>query len=60
MKNIDNNLKRIVPKKAVKIIVEREFVGKQSISDAFIPIIYEDIRSSVEQNPTFDKDDNIA
>lgn len=37
-----------------KIIVERKFVGTQSVSDAFIPIIYEDLLKKLEQHRTLD------
>lgn len=46
--------KRIVPKGKVQIIVKREFVGEKSLTDAFIPIIYEDIRKKLETGDTFD------
>lgn len=52
--------KKIVPKTPVKIIVSREFVGDKSISEVFIPTIYEDIRRTVEQSDTFDTADRIA
>ncbi len=49
-----NKKKRIVPKGKVQIIVKREFVGEKSLTDVFIPIIYDDIRKKLENGDTFD------
>jgi hypothetical protein len=46
--------KRITPTKGVKIIINREFVGTQSIDDAFVPIIYDDIKKRLDTKCTFD------
>ena len=43
----------------VRIIVRREFVGTQTLTEAFIPVIYDDIRSQVEAD-TFDREEKIA
>lgn len=48
--------KRITPKNGVQIIVDREFIGEQSLSEAFIPILYDDLRKTLEENRTLDKD----
>lgn len=55
MNNTENTKKkRIVPKGKVQIIVKREFVGEKSLTDVFIPVIYEDIRKKLETGDTFD------
>lgn len=46
--------KRIVPKAPVRIVVKREFVGDKSVTDALLPIIYDDIRKQLEDSDTFD------
>ena len=46
--------KRIVAPNGVKIIINREFIGMQSIEDALIPIIYEDIKKQIDNAHTFD------
>ncbi|XBX05568.1 stage II sporulation protein R [Enterocloster clostridioformis] len=40
----------------VQMIVSREYVGTQTVAEAFIPIISEDIRKSITENDTFDND----
>lgn len=42
------------PRTPVRIVVGQEFVGDKSISEAFIPVIVEDIRRKAEQARTFD------
>lgn len=46
--------KRITPKAPVQMVVKHEFVGTQTVIDAFIPIIYEDIRRTVTEVDTLD------
>lgn len=41
-------------KAPVQMVVRHEFVGTQTITDAFIPIIYEDIRREITEAGTFD------
>lgn len=48
--------KRITPTNGVKIIVDREFIGEQSLSEVFIPILYDDLRKTLEDNRTLDND----
>ncbi|WP_270387963.1 stage II sporulation protein R, partial [Blautia hansenii] len=48
--------KRIVPKAPVQMIVSREYVGTQTVTEAFIPIISEDIRKKIAEGDTFDKE----
>ena len=36
--------KRIVPKGQVQMIISREYIGTQTVAEAFVPIISEDIR----------------
>lgn len=50
----DKKKKRIVPKVPVKIIIRREYIGTQTVVEAFIPIIYEDIRKSIKPD-SFDR-----
>lgn len=59
-KIIPEKKKRITAKKPVRVIVNREFVGTQTIPEAFIPIIYEDIRKSAAKADTLDTEDFIA
>ena len=48
--------KRIVPKAPVQMIVSREYVGTQTVAEAFIPIISEDIRRKIAEDDTFDNE----
>ena len=43
--------KRIVPKAPVQMIISREYVGTQTVTEAFIPIISEDIRKKISISP---------
>ena len=53
-KTANKKRKRIVPKAKVQVIISREYVGTQTVAEAFIPIISEDIRKSITGNDTFD------
>ena len=53
-KRSEKKRNRISPKAPVQMVVRREFVGTQTITDAFIPIIYEDIRREITEADTFD------
>ena len=55
-KNANKQRKRIVAREPVQMIVSREYVGTQTVAEAFIPIISEDIRKSITGNDTFDND----
>ena len=44
----------------MQMIVSREYVGTQTVAEAFIPIISEDIRKSITENDTFDNEDISA
>ena len=55
-KTANKKRKRIVPKAKVQVIISREYVGTQTVAEAFIPIISEDIRKSIVENDTFDND----
>ena len=55
-KKANKKRKRIVPKARVQVIISREYVGTQTVAEAFIPIISEDIRKSIMGNDTFDND----
>ena len=55
-KKADKKRKRIVPKAPVQMIVSREYVGTQTVTEAFIPIISEDIRKKIAEGDTFDKE----
>ena len=53
-KKANKKRKRIVARQPVQMIVSREYVGTQTVVEAFIPIISEDIRKSITGNDTFD------
>ena len=55
-KKANKKRKRIVAKQPVQIIVSREYVGTQTIAEAFIPIISEDIRRKITEDDTFDNE----
>ena len=55
-KKANKKRKRIVAREPVQMIVSREYVGTQTVGEAFIPIISEDIRKSITGNDTFDND----
>ncbi len=59
-KTVDKKRKRIVAKQPVQMIVSREYVGTQTIAEAFIPIISEDIRRKIAEDDTFDNEDMSA
>ena len=44
----------------VQMIVSREYVGTQTVAEAFIPIISEDIRRKIAEGGTFDNEDISA
>ena len=53
-KKANKKRKRIVAKQPVQMIVSREYVGTQTVAEAFIPIISEDIRRKIAEGDTFD------
>ena len=55
-KKADKKSKRIVPKVPVQMIISREYVGTQTVTEAFIPIISEDIRKKIAEGDTFDNE----
>ena len=55
-KKTDKKRKRVVPKAPVQMIISREYVGTQTVTEAFIPIISEDIRKKIAEGDTFDKE----
>ena len=55
-KKANKKRKRIVARQPVQMIVSREYVGTQTVAEAFIPIISEDIRRKIAENDTFDND----
>lgn len=55
-KKIDKKRKRVVPKAPVQMIISREYVGTQTVTEAFIPIISEDIRKKIAEGDTFDNE----
>ena len=55
-KKANKRRKRIVPKAQVQVIISREYVGTQTVAEAFIPIISEDIRRKIAENDTFDNE----
>ena len=52
--------KRMVITAPVQMIVSREYVGTQTVAEAFIPIISEDIRRKIAEGDTFDNEDISA
>ena len=55
-KKEDKKRKRVVPKAPVQMIISREYVGTQTVTEAFIPIISEDIRKKIAEGDTFDNE----
>ena len=55
-KKADKKRRRIVPKAPVQMIISREYVGTQTVTEAFIPIISEDIRKKIAEGDTFDNE----
>ena len=48
--------KRIVPKGQVQMIISREYIATQTVAEAFVPIISEDIRKKIAEGDTFDNE----
>ena len=59
-KTTNKKRKRIVARQPVQMIVSREYVGTQTVAEAFIPIISEDIRRKIAEGDTFDNEDISA
>ena len=55
-KKTDKKRKRVVPKAPVQMIISREYVGTQTVTEAFIPIISEGIRKKIAEGDTFDNE----
>ena len=55
-KTANKKRKRIVPNARVQVIISREYVGTQTVTEAFIPIISEDIRRGTAKDDTFDNE----
>ena len=55
-KTANKKRKRIVARQPVQMIVSREYVGTQTVAEAFIPIISEDIRRKIAEDDTFDNE----
>ena len=55
-KKEDKKRKRVVPKAPVQMIISREYVGTQTVTEAFVPIISEDIRKKIAEGDTFDNE----
>ena len=55
-KKTDKKRKRVVPKAPVQMIISREYVGTQTVTEAFIPIISEDIPKKIAEGDTFDNE----
>ena len=53
-KKLNKKRKRIVPNAPVQMVVSREYVGTQTLAEAFVPVIYADIKKSIDGNGTFD------
>ena len=57
-KTANKKRKRIMQK--AQVIISREYVGTQTVAEAFIPIISEDIRRKIAKDDTFDNEDISA
>ena len=55
-KKANKKRKRIVVKAPVQMVISREYVGTQTVAEAFIPIISEDIRKKIAEGGTFDNE----
>ena len=55
-KTANKKRKRIVARQPVQMIVSREYVGTQTVAEAFIPIISEDIRRKIAEGDIFDNE----
>ena len=55
-KTANKKRKRIVPKAPVQMIVSREYVGTQTVAEAFILIISEDIHRKIAEDDTFNNE----
>ncbi len=53
-KTANKKRKRTVPKAPVQMIISREYVGTQTMTEAFVPVIYEDIKKNLDNSGTFD------
>ena len=42
------------PRQPVTVIVAQEFIGDKTLAEAFIPVIFEDLRRKADQNRTID------
>ena len=38
------------------MIISREYIGTQTVAEAFVPIISEDIRKKIAEDDTFDNE----
>ena len=55
-KKADKKRQPVVPKAPVQMIISREYVGTQTVTEAFVPIISEDIRKKIAEGDTFDNE----
>lgn len=55
-KKANQKRKPIVSKEQVQMVISREYVGTQTVAEAFIPIISEDIRRKIAESDTFDNE----
>ena len=55
-KKANQKRKRIASKGQIQMIISREYVGTQTVAEAFIPIISEDIRRRIAESDTFDNE----
>lgn len=60
MSEANTNRKRIIAPDGVTVIVTHEYVGKQSVEDALLPVVLEDISKCLLQNRTIDRDSQSA
>ena len=55
-KKADKKRKRFVPEAPGLMRSSRGYVGTQTVTEAFIPIISEDIRKKIAEGDTFDNE----
>jgi len=58
--SIENRSRKPRENPVVKVIVERDFIGGKALTDAFIPVITEDLKKRAEQSRTFDSADDSS
>lgn len=60
MSETNTNRKRMTAPNGVTIIVKHEYVGQQSVEDALLPVILNDLGKRLLENCTIDTDAQSA